>query len=250
MIFIAHRGFRIGVAENTFQAFDKSVAQGMDFIELDVHISTDRVVHVMHDAKLDRTMQGTGPIINCTSAELSTMKSKEGNFLLPTLRSTIERYLRPPTTTIKLMIELKGEDATKYTCDLVKEFKIEDRVVFSGNDLDRFRLAQLLCPSVPLCLNITHCPAFNIDILLETESREDLPLPFSMVSLASSMIFDEEYAKICKKMGITPLTWNFNDELPHKAVKKMQQLINWGVEGVLFDDARTVKPIQNFLASM
>ena len=41
MLYISHRGFRVGVIENTFQAFQYSIDLKMDYIELDVQLSSD-----------------------------------------------------------------------------------------------------------------------------------------------------------------------------------------------------------------
>ena len=54
MLHIAYRGFRVGVVENTFQAFQRSIDLKMDYIKLDVQLSSDRYHFVLHDDNLER----------------------------------------------------------------------------------------------------------------------------------------------------------------------------------------------------
>ena len=69
----AHRGWHIGDlagCENTIAAFRRAVDEGFGYLELDVHASADGVAVVHHDAPLDRTTDGTGPLAAHTAAEL------------------------------------------------------------------------------------------------------------------------------------------------------------------------------------
>src|SRR3954471_8516604 len=59
---IAHRGASGSAPENTIAAFELAVAHGADAIELDVRLTADRVPVVLHDATLDRTTSGRGPL--------------------------------------------------------------------------------------------------------------------------------------------------------------------------------------------
>ncbi|MHA1699435.1 MAG: hypothetical protein ACTSWN_11385 [Promethearchaeota archaeon] len=142
------------------------------------------------------------------------------------------------------MVELKGEDAAFYACNLIKKFNVEDKIVISGRDLDRLRLAKRLCPSIPICLNITHCPGFDIDMLMECDRKEDLPFPIAMISLKSYLILDDEFIKKCHSLDILALAWNFINYRPEEAVHKMNELIDFGIDGILFDDVSTVSPIR------
>lgn len=67
---IAHRGFSAVAPENTMAAYRKAQEAGADGIEIDVHLSKDGEVVVMHDEKLNRTSNGSGWIGGYTWAEL------------------------------------------------------------------------------------------------------------------------------------------------------------------------------------
>ena len=68
---IAHRGASGIAPENTIAAFKKAIEIGVDAVELDLHGTADGEVVVIHDASLDRTTNGHGPI---NQATLETVK--------------------------------------------------------------------------------------------------------------------------------------------------------------------------------
>jgi len=73
----AHRGGALLWPENSLLAFRNAVGLGADFLEFDVHLSKDGEVIVIHDATLDRTTTGTGPVRGRTLAELRMLRLKE-----------------------------------------------------------------------------------------------------------------------------------------------------------------------------
>src|SRR5712692_7259512 len=73
----AHRGGALLWPENSLLAFRNAVALGADFIEFDVHLSRDGEVMVIHDATLDRTTSGSGPVRDRTAAELKALRLKD-----------------------------------------------------------------------------------------------------------------------------------------------------------------------------
>src|SRR3954469_1638128 len=69
----AHRGGSALAPENTIAAFDNGLALGADGLELDVHLSRDGMVVVHHDATLERTTNGSGPLAALTADELARL---------------------------------------------------------------------------------------------------------------------------------------------------------------------------------
>ncbi len=68
----AHRGANADAPENTMAAFQLALEQGADGIELDVMLSKDHEIVVIHDDSVDRTTNGTGQVQDLTLAELKT----------------------------------------------------------------------------------------------------------------------------------------------------------------------------------
>ena len=67
---IAHRGASGIAPENTLVAIERAIDMQVDFIEIDIHQSKDGEIVLMHDATLDRTTNGTGPISDYTLVEV------------------------------------------------------------------------------------------------------------------------------------------------------------------------------------
>jgi len=244
MIYISHRGFRVGVIENTFQAFKCSINLKMDYIELDVQLSSDGCLFILHDENLDRIFQNPDSIANLSCKELKSIRSGESNQKIPELKEVIKQILSHKPTSPKLMIDLKGLGTAVPTCKIIEESQINDLVVFSGRNLAELMLAHNLLPQVPLCLNITKCKDFTLKQFLETTSKSVLPLPVTMISLKSNLIIDEKFPEKCHELGIKALTWGFYDKSNPTALIK--SLIARGVDGILFDDPDNVPIIRNW----
>lgn len=73
----AHRGGALLWPENSLLAFRSAMALGADYLELDVHVSKDGEVVVIHDPTLDRTSTGTGAVKDRTLAELKALRLKD-----------------------------------------------------------------------------------------------------------------------------------------------------------------------------
>src|SRR5688572_15966515 len=67
---IAHRGDSAHRPENTLASFASALELGAAYVELDVHLTRDGEVVVIHDATLDRTTDGRGPVRDLTLAEI------------------------------------------------------------------------------------------------------------------------------------------------------------------------------------
>lgn len=70
---VAHRGASAAAPENTLAALRRAAAMGARWAECDVRTSADGVPVVIHDATLDRTTDGRGPVADRTAAELATL---------------------------------------------------------------------------------------------------------------------------------------------------------------------------------
>jgi len=70
---VAHRGSTQNAIENTLPAFQQAVADGADILELDIHLTLDRDLAVIHDDTLERTHGHPGEVRKMTSQELRAL---------------------------------------------------------------------------------------------------------------------------------------------------------------------------------
>lgn len=138
----AHRGASAQAPENTMAAFQLALDQHADGIELDVMLSRDNRVVVIHDATVDRTTNGTGKVKDLTWAELQKLDAGNGQ-KIPTLEAVFEAF----GNQLLINIELKNyasifDSLPIAVAKLVKDFKLEKSVIistFNPFNLPRFR---------------------------------------------------------------------------------------------------------------
>lgn len=67
---LGHRGIKGHAPENTLVSFEKGIQMGATMLELDIHVSKDKHLVVIHDGSVDRTTDGSGLVHEMTLAEL------------------------------------------------------------------------------------------------------------------------------------------------------------------------------------
>jgi len=131
---IAHRGVSGRFPENTMAAFVASEGIGADLIEIDVHLSADGAVIVMHDHKLGRTCTGSGDLADLSSEYIlaqdagSWMSDQFAGERVPTLDQLLAGCALP------IMCEIKpeGREIVEATAASVGKADAADRVVLAS----------------------------------------------------------------------------------------------------------------------
>lgn len=123
---VGHRGASGEYPENTLLAFDKALEQGADALELDVRLTTEGVLVVIHDATVDRTTDGSGEVRAHTLAELQSLDAGRGE-RVPTLAKVLERYSDTP-----FIVEIKEVAAARPAAALLTRYAAARRVVIGS----------------------------------------------------------------------------------------------------------------------
>lgn len=137
---IAHRGSAGTHPENTMEAFVEADRVGADGIELDVQMTKDGALVIIHDAKVDRTSNGKGWVKDFTLADIqaldfgSPFSEEFSGVTIPTLEEVLDWVVG---TSLELHIELKN-GIVRYpgledkVIERVQQYRIEDRVILSS----------------------------------------------------------------------------------------------------------------------
>ena len=80
MLKIGHRGAKGYEPENTLASFQKAIELQVDGIELDVHLSSDNQLVVIHDKTINRTTNGKGLVNSFTKTELQNWRPPSGRY--------------------------------------------------------------------------------------------------------------------------------------------------------------------------
>lgn len=152
----AHRGFSGKYPENTMLAFEKAVEIGVDGIELDVHLTKDNEIVIIHDEDIKRTCDGEGLVKDMTLEELrkfdasATFRGVYGFCGIPTLREYFELVKDTPVIT---NIELKTgvyeyPTIEKRVIDMVREFGLSDKIIFSSFNHFTVKRCEEIAPEI------------------------------------------------------------------------------------------------------
>ncbi|MEU9997279.1 glycerophosphodiester phosphodiesterase family protein [Streptomyces sp. NPDC050848] len=125
---IGHRGVMGVEPENTLRSFVRAEQSGMDVIELDLHLSKDGALVVMHDADVGRTTDGSGPIAEKTLAELRELDAGRGE-RVPVFEEVLDAVRSP------LQAEIKDAAAARVLAEVMIRRDLVGRVeVLSFHD--------------------------------------------------------------------------------------------------------------------
>lgn len=135
---IGHRGAKGYFAENTLASFQKAIELGVDGIELDVHLSYDEKVMVIHDDTIDRTTSQKGFVKELSSKELEQLS-------IPTLESVFDLVNQK----CFINIELKTYETADKVAELIEQYVTEkawkyEQIIVSSFDWNALQQVHFL----------------------------------------------------------------------------------------------------------
>ncbi len=214
MLKIGHRGAKGHVAENTLASFEKAIALNVDAIELDVHLSSDNEIMVIHDATIDRTTTKKGFVKEFSSIVLKELK-------IPTLEDVFHLI----NHRCIINIEIKDANATKKVIQLIEKFINEHDWKYNQFHISSFDW---------LVLEEVAETNSEIAIGVLTEDSIETALAFAKKINAHSInpyfkILNQEKANLIRANGFKIYTWTVNSAEDIIFVKSLQ------VDGIISD---------------
>ncbi len=227
----AHRGASARAPENTLAAFRAALEDGAEMVELDVHLSADGFLPVLHDARTDRTTGLPGAVRDLTMAELhrrdaGRLKGQqwvgEG---IPELGEVFELA----RGRLLVNVEVKGGLAVvPVLAQRVAEHGMEEQVVVSSFDPQVVSAASAL-PQFPLT-----------GLLLEDPGAD----PVVAAAEVGAMLLHVEHTYLSAELvdavhrsGRGVVAWTVN------APAEMRRLAALGVDAILSDDPRLLRMV-------
>ncbi|MEU1088672.1 glycerophosphodiester phosphodiesterase [Streptomyces sp. NPDC005576] len=131
--------------ENTLRSFVRAERAGMDAVELDLHLSKDGALVVMHDAEVDRTTDGTGRIADKTLAELRELDAGQGE-RVPLFEEVLDAVGSP------VQAEIKDAAAARALAEVITRRGLAGRVEVSSFHDEAIAETRRLLPGVPTVL--------------------------------------------------------------------------------------------------
>ena len=124
---IGHRGARGHAPENTLAAIECAIALHAHLVEFDVRATRDGQLVLLHDATLDRTTNGQGPIAEQLWSDVQRLTAGEGQ-PVPLLADA----LRTASGRIGVMIEIKAEGTARQICRTVHDVRFSGPVLYAS----------------------------------------------------------------------------------------------------------------------
>ncbi|MBC5836899.1 glycerophosphodiester phosphodiesterase [Flavobacterium muglaense] len=220
MFKIGHRGAKGHEPENTIIGFQKAIDLHVDRIELDVHLSSDNELMVIHDETIDRTTDGQGLVTSFSLPELKRFKIEKIHNI-PTLTEVLNLIDQK----CDINIELKSFESADYVVTLIEKYVNEknwkyDRFVVSSFDWNVLQQVAFLNADIP------------IGVLTETDL--DLALAFAKFIRAKSIhpyfhLLTKENTAQLQQKGFQVFPWTINEIEDIKRIKTYQ------VDGIISD---------------
>lgn len=148
-LIIGHRGNPTQAPENSLLSYTTAYANGADVVEIDIYLTKDKEVVIMHDTTINRTSNGSGTVTAMTLAELKQYYLKNPNGTvsdqkIPTLRELFDIF--KDIDDCRIFIEVKGSDSNcvVQAAKIIKEYDMTDRVnfiSFGSNFLNQARVS-------------------------------------------------------------------------------------------------------------
>lgn len=156
-----HRGARGLFPENTLGGFRLARELGCQALEMDVRITGDGELVVIHDETIDRTTDGSGPVNALSLRELQAFDAGRGE-RIPTLREVLELL---EDSDLRIQIELKAPGTETAVPKLVGKHGLETSVTFTSFFHRRVVEAKRLLPAAQAGVLIACSPVQPLEIL-------------------------------------------------------------------------------------
>jgi glycerophosphoryl diester phosphodiesterase len=239
VLVIGHRGAMGHAPENTIASFQKGYEMHADIIELDIHLSKDGELVVMHDGDVRRTTKGRGHIKDMTLEEIKSLDagSHFGSAFKAERVPTLSEVLLWAKEKLPLAIEIKGDPhptagIEEKLLGHLREFQMLDRVMVISFHHTSVKRVKELEPSVATGV------LFTGRLVNVVEAAKD--------ALADSVRPSWQYwsAELVDEVhdaGLTASTWTVNDE------GTMEYLIAMGIDSIGTDYPDRLREVLNRL---
>jgi glycerophosphoryl diester phosphodiesterase len=221
--------------EHTIPAYEAAVAAGADALELDVHLSADDQLVVIHDARLERTTDGRGLVREHTAQQLKRLDA--GRWFgrrfrgqrLQLLGEVLERF----RDRVAFAVELKaGSDVypgiEERLVTLLQLYDVADRTLVASFDHHALRRCREVDPDV-------RTGALVVARLLAPAALAP-PGVLTALCLPAELVTAPDVAAV-RQAGLDCYVWVVND------AAVAARFVGWGVAGLVTDRPDLLRPV-------
>ena len=239
---IAHQGGDGLWPGDTMYAFEHAVALGVDVLEMDLHITKDGVLVVMHDESVDRTTNGTGFLEEMTLEEIKQLDAgydwslddgvtypyRGQGIIIPTLEEVFQAF---PNYHMTIEIKKTVRSMAEPFCSLIREYGMQDKVLVASFHNERMDEFRQVCPEVATSSARQETTIF---VLMSKAFLGRLYSPkFYALQVPEEssgiMVMTAQFVRAAHERNLRVEPWTIDDR------EQMQLYIDWGVDGIITD---------------
>ena len=232
-LIMGHRGYQARYPENTMVSFMAAVEAGAQFVELDVTLTRDQQVVVMHDETVDRTTDGSGPV---SAYDLEGLRQLDaGSWFHPRFAEarvpSLKDVLQQVAPRAHINIEIKSHQKTdpgsiglveQGVIDLIAAEKAKKKVLVSSFDPDVLKRIKQLDSGVAVAFISEKSPI---------KATQNMCLELGVFSYHPNLAFmGRDLVPALHKAGVHVFPWNIED------AGDIRRAFSLGVDGLIAKD--------------
>ncbi|MDI6858385.1 MAG: glycerophosphodiester phosphodiesterase family protein [Dehalococcoidia bacterium] len=221
MLVLSHAACKGHAPENTLAGIRAALALGADAVEVDVRATADGIPVLLHDATVDRTTDGSGPLSAMTFAETRKLNAGDERFpgeRVPSLEETVQA-----AGEMALFLELKETGIERAVLDVIRKTDSIERCTINSFLGDALTAMRHLEPRLPYVLTVAGRPDDWDELLTRA-----LSLNAQGLSVECSLVDGALIEKTLRR-AMRVYSWTVNEE------SEMLRLIGLGVDGIISD---------------
>ena len=219
MMIMGHRGAKALEPENTLLSIKRAMEIGVDAVEIDVQLTKDKEVVVIHDSTVDRTTNGKGPVGSYTLEEIKKLDAGKGE-KIPTLKEVIE-FVKDK---VGLIIELKEEGTEDKVVGLINKHSLYGGAYVISFWHMAVKRVKEMDSRIKTGVLLVGCP---VDACIARSASADaLVMNYAFVSKG---LVDKAHQE-----GLKVFIWNIDDR------DMLKPYVDMGVDGIGSNDPRVL----------
>lgn len=219
-IAIAHRGDPVHHRENTLAAFEAAVGAGADMVELDLRVTRDGEIVVLHDPTLERLWGINQPVAELNLVDLVQVGA--GDVRIPTLAQVVG------TIEVPLMVDFTTVDIVEGAVEVVRSATAMERSLFVTGNVEALRVLRALAPEARIGLTWGADVPVPVDLLDELGAEYWNPA-FWLVT--------PERVDAAHRGGHRVSTWTVDDEA------EMHRVLDAGIDALVSNEIARLRSV-------
>ncbi len=237
-----HRGCAGTHPENTLEAFAAAAAIGIQYLELDIHMTRDGEIVVSHDDHLERTCGRAGVIREMTYAELAAADAgrmftldganfpfRDKGIRMPRLAEVLAAF---PTLRIEIEVKQIAPSVVAPMLEVIDRAGMRRSVFVASEHQQPLDEVRMLAPEIPTNFSYFETGGFFQAMVSRDNYRppgDALQIP---PSYESWQLVTPESVEFAHRIGLEVHVWTVNEEA------EMRELLDMGVDGLMSDYPR------------